>query len=54
MPLGSTSPATGGLWDITRQALIVLAMVIAVPLAVLAGLAARRRYLDRWSGRHSL
>jgi hypothetical protein len=53
MPLGSSNPVGGGLWDITRQTLIVLGMIIAVPLAVLAGLAARRRYLDRWSARHS-
>jgi hypothetical protein len=33
---------------------MVLAMIIALPVAVLVGLAARRRYLDRWRGRHSV
>jgi hypothetical protein len=53
VPLGSAGTVGDGLWDLTRQALLVLAMVIAVPLGVVSGLAARRRYLDRWRGRHS-
>jgi hypothetical protein len=52
-PVGSRPGTWGHATDVTRQALIVLAMVVALPVAVLSGLAARRRYLARWRGRHS-